>query len=134
MTRFNGIAVAQAGAGWEALKAMYPAKKAIELDLKVCKGLERTADGLGQKFDESIYGLELREVADYLNVDFDVMIMFMLGRWSRPTAEKLAGLVIIGDGDCVNCGGDLEFFDYGKAWGCADIYRCELCGTEQFKQ
>lgn len=135
MKRFNGLAVAKEGQSWKALRSMYPHKKVREVEAKIIDGLERIAKKLGTEFDEDVYTCTLTQVAEYLEMDYSFFLLLCLGRWSKATEIKLADLVIIGTGECENCGCDeLEFKDHGAFWKTPDIYECGFCKHEQFQR
>jgi hypothetical protein len=132
MKKYNGLSVEQSGESWKYLRESYPNTKPENLDLKITQGLKRFAQKMGKILDESIYTLNLKQVAESLDVAYDFMILMIFGRYSQELGSSLAGLVIIGTGDCENCGCDgLEFFDYDQELG-ETTFECPYCKTKQF--
>jgi len=135
MKKYKGLSLERAGKSWEALRAIYPNKKAKEIEELAVKRLELFGAKLGVEFDEDVYMASLPEVAEYLDVEYPFLLLNMFRRWSRPMEKALAGLVVIGTGECQNCGvDDLEFHDSGEFWQTRDVYKCRHCGELQHKR
>lgn len=120
------------------------------------KGTKETAEKLAElveqaaemPIDEFAYGMNIFELAleeGWMHSKTFYAMFDVLGidSVSVRAYEALRKCIIIGDGDCPECGGNLEFADEdnnGEPFGSPDYnwktrtYRCKLCGEEVVKQ
>jgi hypothetical protein len=83
--------------------------------------------------DESLYGLNLTEIAESLEGNEAAFGLFIFHRYDQRIAELMQQVFIIGiDGECTSCFADNTLSDQGDYDDQGNlILKCSLCGHEQ---
>lgn len=89
----------------------------------------------GEILDESVYGLNLTELAISLGIRDSAFSLFVFGRYDFKTRDLIQRVFIIGiDGECTGCyaqGTMRDEGDYDHQNN--SILKCSLCGREQLE-
>ena len=103
-------------------------KVSIEyLEARLMSGFLKVAKKKGIPIDEEIYNCSLSDFAEcYLEMKFSTFILISFGVWNYRIEKAIWEIIIMGTGDCPECGGDLELESKGVD-GELDYLKCDWC-------
>ena len=123
MIKFTGLEI-KPDKNWKTFLEFFPNKKSSELERRIIQNLEKLDKEYNIGLDTELYGRQIGEICDNMGIDKGLACLWLSGRFTESLGLALNELVLIGGGDCIECGGDTEFWDHGevKCLNCKTVF------------
>lgn len=114
------------------LESLYKWKTEKELKTRIENSILETAKETGTELElQDNFLISLKELAENVfDMNFNFFVLKTMNIWSWEIEKAMSDIIMIGDGECEECGGGpIEFWDYGENG--PDLGKCCKCENVQ---